>query len=52
MPRLRTHTVAAGETLAAIARHAGVSVPALESANPGVNPKHLHTGQTVYLPAP
>jgi len=52
MPRLRTHTVASGETLAAIARHAGVSIPALESANPGVNPKHLHTGQTIYLPAP
>jgi LysM repeat protein len=52
MPRLRTHTVASGETLAAIARHAGVSLAALESANPGLNPKHLHTGQTVYLPAP
>ena len=52
LPRLRTHTVASGETLASIARHAGVSIPALESANPGVNPKHLHTGQTIYLPAP
>jgi tetratricopeptide (TPR) repeat protein len=52
MPRLRTHTVAAGETLATIARRAGVSLPALESANPGLNPRHLHAGQTVYLPAP
>jgi LysM repeat protein len=52
MPRQRTHVVASGETLAAIARHAGVSIPALEAANPGVNPKHLHTGQTIYLPLP
>ena len=52
MPHQRTHVVASGETLAAIARHAGVSVPALEAANPGLNPRHLHTGQTVYLPLP
>jgi len=46
----RTHTVAAGETLAAIARKSGVSLAALEAANPGVTPKKLHAGQTLNLP--
>ena len=50
--QLRTHKVAAGETLATIARRTGVSLAALEAANPGLNPKHLHTGQTISLPAP
>ncbi len=52
MPKQRTHVVASGETLASIARHAGVSLAALQTANPGLNPKHLRTGQTLYLPAP
>ena len=47
----RTHTVAAGETLAAIARKHGVSLNALESANSGINPKKLHVGQVLNLPA-
>jgi LysM repeat protein len=46
----RTHTVAAGETLAAIARKSGVSLAALEAANPGVTPKKLHVGQPLNLP--
>jgi LysM repeat protein len=49
-PRSRTHTVAAGETLAAIARKHGVSLAALEAANPGVTPKKLRVGQTLNLP--
>jgi len=48
--KLRSHTVAAGETLAAIARKAGVSLSALQAANPGVTPKKLHVGQTLNLP--
>jgi LysM repeat protein len=48
--RARIHTVAAGETLAAIARKSGVSLAALEAANPGVTPKKLRVGQTVNLP--
>ena len=47
----RTHTVAAGETLAAIARKHGVSLNALESANPSINPKKLRVGQVLNLPA-
>jgi LysM repeat protein len=46
----RTHTVAAGETLAAIARKSGVNLAALEAANPGVTPKKLHVGQALNLP--
>jgi tetratricopeptide (TPR) repeat protein len=48
--KLRTHVVAAGETMAAIARKAGVSLTALTAANPGVSPKKLKVGQTLNLP--
>ncbi len=46
----RTHTVAAGETLASIARKAGVSLAAIQAANPGINPRKMSVGQTVKLP--
>jgi LysM repeat protein len=46
----RTHTVAAGETMAAIARKSGVSLTSLQAANPGVTPKKLHVGQVLNLP--
>jgi LysM repeat protein len=46
----RTHVVASGETLAAIARKLGISLTALEAANPDVNPKKLRAGQTLNLP--
>jgi len=48
--KARTHTVAAGETMAAIARKTGVSLSALEAANPSVTPKKLHVGQVLNLP--
>ena len=51
-PAARTCTVAAGDTLAGIARKHGVSLVALESANPGISPKKLHVGQSLNLPAP
>jgi len=51
-PRMRTHVVASGETLAAIARKAGVSLAALQAVNPNLNPRRLHTGQTINLPSP
>jgi len=50
--RPRTHTVARGETLASIARKAGVSIPALEAANPYVNPNKIRAGQVLNLPPP
>jgi LysM repeat protein len=49
-PKPHTHTVATGETLAAIARKTGISLNSLLAANPGVDPKKLHVGQTVNLP--
>ena len=48
----RKHTVAAGETPAAIARKYGVNVNALLVANPGVEPRKLRVGQVLNLPAP
>ena len=48
----RTHSVVSGETLAGIARKQGISLAALEAANPGVNPKKLKAGQMLNLPAP
>ncbi len=48
--KARTHTVAAGETMAAIARKAGCSLSALQGANPGVTPKKIHSGQVLNLP--
>jgi LysM repeat protein len=47
----RTHTVVSGDTLAGIARKQGISLAALEAANPGVNPKKLKAGQMLNLPA-
>jgi len=47
----RTHRVVRGETLASIARKQEVSLPALEAANPSVNPKKLRAGQVLNLPA-
>ncbi len=48
----RTHTVAAGETLAAIARKHNISLTALQAANPGVSPKKMRVGQSLNLPPP
>jgi LysM repeat protein len=47
-----SHTVTTGETLASIARKQGISLAALEAANPGVNPKKLKAGQVLNLPSP
>ena len=46
----RTHVVARNETMAGIARKTGVSLTSLQAANPGVSPKKLRVGQTLYLP--
>jgi len=48
----RKHVVQARETLASIARKAGVSVEALQAANPGVSPRRLREGQVLTLPEP
>ena len=46
----RTHSVVRGETLASIARKQGISLEALQAANPAVNPKKLKAGQVLNLP--
>jgi tetratricopeptide (TPR) repeat protein len=48
----RTHVVARGETLASIARKQGISLEALEAANPAVTPRRLRAGQVLNLPTP
>ncbi|HZL13465.1 MAG TPA: LysM domain-containing protein, partial [Verrucomicrobiae bacterium] len=50
--RPHTHTVAAGETLAGIARKYDLRLNALLEANPALNPKKLRIGQSVNLPSP
>jgi D-alanyl-D-alanine carboxypeptidase/D-alanyl-D-alanine-endopeptidase (penicillin-binding protein 4) len=46
----RTHTIRSGETLDAISKKYGVTVRALQAANPGLNPRRLMPGKTVKLP--
>jgi tetratricopeptide (TPR) repeat protein len=48
----RTHTVAAGENPAAIARKLGLNLEALLAANPGLDPRKLRVGQVISLPPP
>jgi LysM repeat protein len=45
------YTVVAGDTLGKIAKAHGVSLKALEAANPGVVPKKLKVGQKLQIPA-
>ncbi len=44
------YTVAAGDTLSGIARKAGVTLSALEAANPGVDSTRLRIGQKLKVP--
>jgi D-alanyl-D-alanine carboxypeptidase/D-alanyl-D-alanine-endopeptidase (penicillin-binding protein 4) len=46
----RTHTIRAGDTLEGIARQYGTTVPALEAANPQLDPRRLIPGRTLRLP--
>jgi peptidoglycan endopeptidase LytE len=46
------YTVVKGDTFATIAKKSGVSVKAMETANPGVDPKKLQIGQKLHVPAP
>jgi LysM repeat protein len=48
----RTHTIAAGETSAGIARKVGIKLSALQAANPGVNLSKIRAGQVLNLPPP
>jgi membrane-bound lytic murein transglycosylase D len=45
------HTVRRGETLSHIAQRYGTSVSALQAANVGIQPRRIHVGQRVRVPA-
>ena len=44
------YVVVSGDTLGKIAKKNGVTLKALEAANPGVNPKHLKVKQKLIIP--
>jgi LysM repeat protein len=50
-PIPKTYSIKAGDTPSALARKFGVTLNALMAANPQVNPKHLHVGQILNIPA-
>jgi LysM repeat protein len=45
-----TYTIKAGDTFARLSGLFGVSVQAIEAANPGVDPRRLRIGQKIYIP--
>lgn len=45
------HKIAKGDTLATVAKKHGVSLKALEAANPGVDSRKLKIGQIIKIPA-
>lgn len=45
-----THTIASGDTFSNIAKKYGVSLKALEDANPGVDSSKLKIGQSITIP--
>jgi LysM repeat protein len=45
-----TYTIKAGDTFARLSGQLGVSVQAIEAANPGVDPRRLRIGQKVFIP--
>lgn len=47
-----SHVVRANETLLSIASRYGLTLEALEAANPGINPRLLSIGQTLVIPGP
>ena len=49
-PTTFTYTVVQGDTLISIAQHAGVSLEALQAANPGVSPTALSVGTKLVIP--
>jgi LysM repeat protein len=51
-PTTTEYTIVAGDTLGKIAKRNGVSLKALENANPGVTPTKLKVGQKIQIPAP
>ena len=44
------HVIAAGDTFGSLAHKYGVSISAIEAANPDANPTKLHLGQKITIP--
>ena len=44
------YTIKAGDTFARLSGLFGVSVQAIEEANPGVDPRRLRIGQKIFIP--
>jgi len=51
-PAAQTHSVARNETFSSIAKKYGVTVKAVQDANPGVDPKKLQINQKLNIPSP
>jgi tetratricopeptide (TPR) repeat protein len=49
-PAARSHTVKSGDTLTSIASRYGVSLSALQSANPGIEPRRMRPGDVLRVP--
>lgn len=45
------YTVQSGDTLSKIAAHFGVSLSAIEAANPQINPNLIFVGQVIHIPS-
>lgn len=45
-----TYTIKSGDTLGRLARTLGVSLDAIEAANPGIEPNRLRVGQKIRIP--
>lgn len=52
LAQAREHTVAAGDSFWSIGQKYGVSVQAIQQANPGVNPQRLQLNQVLVIPPP
>ena len=47
----RTYTIQSGDTFASVAKEHGLSVHALVSANPGLDPRNLRIGEVIQVPS-
>ncbi len=45
------HTIHSGDTLYALAKHYGISIPMITKYNPGIKPQALKIGQKIVIPA-
>ncbi|MEY2466978.1 MAG: N-acetylmuramoyl-L-alanine amidase, partial [Verrucomicrobiota bacterium] len=51
-PSTQEYAIVKGDTFSSIAKHYGVTIKAIQDANPNVDPKKLKIGQKILVPAP